>query len=484
MGAPLKPLAAYAALLGRQADGPLVTGVVNDSRLVLPGCVFVAIKGFKSDGHAYIPQAWRAGAVAVVCQTVPDERAPGAVYFQVDDPYRAYSRLVAFFHGDPAGKLKIAAVTGTNGKTSSAYLIQAALERCGRRCGLLSTVEYRHGHTSFPADRTTPEAGRLHELFAAMVSDGCTHVAMELSSHALHQDRLCGVELAATLFTNLTGDHLDYHGDMENYFQAKRVLFTELSGPGTAMVVNADDPYGARLLRDLDGKAKSFGRGEGADFRITDLVCAADGNRLRVAGCPLESNLAGEYNAYNVAGAFAVCRGLGLEAGEIARAFARPLRVPGRLELVIAPNGASFYVDYAHTDDALSKALAALKALRPARLVAVFGCGGDRDKTKRPRMAAAAAALADHVIVTSDNPRTEEPGKIIADIVPGFPPGASFQTIPDRGAAIAAAVRLANPGDIVLLAGKGHEDYQEIDGVKHPFDDVVELGKAFSSLAS
>ncbi len=468
-------------------DGdPEIVSVVNDSRKAAQGSLFVAIKGFKADGAKFVAEAAAKGATVIVHEDDMPTVPPGVSSVKVVDAYLAYALLIERMHGKPAESMRLVGVTGTNGKTTSAFLIESALSRWGCKVGLVSTVHYAYGGKDMPAARTTPEASELQELFSGMRQAGCAYVVMEASSHSLDQHRIGSARFAATLFTNLTGDHLDYHKDMESYFSAKKRLFTEYSTPQTAAVVNVDDPYGKRLASEIAGKVRlaTFGKGESCAYKIVSTMPSPGRQTIEILtpACEVHTittNLIGGYNAYNVAGAFAVCVELGVPAAEAAALLSAPVRVPGRLEGIIAENGASFYVDYAHTDDALRRALFALRELKPMRLLVVFGCGGDRDRTKRPRMGQAAAEL--HLIVTSDNPRTEEPEAIIKEILAGVPSGVSCEVIVDRAVALRRAVEMAKSGDIVLVAGKGHEDYQEINGKSYPFDDRKVLEAALAA---
>lgn len=461
------------------ADG-VVSDVVNDSRLASPGSLFVAINGAAVDGRNFIPAAIANGAAAVVYSG--DAAIPaGITAWRVMDDYLAYSRLCGAIFGQPAEKLRLLGVTGTNGKTSTAYILRAFLAAAGERAGLISTIEYDDGAEVATADRTTPEARRLQELFSSMVANRRRWAVMEVSSHAMAQKRVGSVRFAGAVFTNLTGDHLDYHGDMENYYLAKWRLFADfLSGPA---VVNADDDYGQRLLGEISG-ALSFGfkggfcriRGFRGSALETVLALELDGRQLEFT-----SNLIGRHNALNIAGAMALGATIGLPPEPMMKA-AGNIRIPGRLEGSKLDNGAAVFVDYAHTDDALRNVLSALRPLAAGRLVVVFGCGGNRDVSKRPRMAAAAVEFADNVVITTDNPRYENPLSIIDDIAAGLPSGHNAVLEPDRRRAIRSAVASLAAGDVLLVAGKGHESYQEIDGVKHDFDDRIELAAAAMAL--
>jgi len=453
--------------------------IVNDSRKVLPGDIFVAIPGTVSDGHNYIDAAIRARAEVVIHQHPLSHYLPNITYLMVTNTRLAYACCCREFSNCPDLELPLFGVTGTNGKTTTVYLIEHLLRQGGRSCGLISTVETRDGKITRTADCTTPEAGVLFPLLAEMRRNRMAAAAMELSSHALHQGRIAGAMFRVAVFTNLTGDHLDYHRDMEHYYLAKKRLFTEQLAPEGAAVVNIDDAYGQRLAEELiDEKTRviTFGSADsGAKWRITGIELSADGVKFRLEGrdeaFDVAANLIGEHNIHNLAGAILAVREFGMKPEEIDRALAVPIRVPGRLERIDSKRGFPIYVDYAHTDDALSRVLEILKKIAEKKLIVVFGAGGDRDHTKRPRMGAAAAELADRIILTSDNPRTEDPDQILREIAAGIPEGTPYEVEPDRHRAIRRAIEQAEAGDIVLIAGKGHESYQEIKGVRHPFDD-------------
>ncbi len=450
--------------------------VHNDSRKVLPGDIFVAIPGTAQDGGDFIEAALRASAKVIIHEKPLDHYRRGVAYLMVTSARKAYARCCREFHERPDEVLRLFGVTGTNGKSTTAFLIEHLLSRGGTPCGLVSTVEYRDGKVSRPAAQTTPEAGVLFPLLAEMRHNGLKAAAMELSSHALAQNRISGARFRTGIFTNLTGDHLDYHRDMESYYQAKKSFFVEYLNSDSTAVINVDDPWGARLAGELSGvRVVTFGSGPGAMWRIGEVELGAEGSRFRLScqerAFDVATGLIGMHNVYNLAGALLAVLDFGLSSAAIDRALSFPIRVPGRLEPFRRADGAVFYVDYAHTDDALANVLAILRRITSGRLIAVFGAGGDRDRVKRPRMGKAASGIADLSIVTSDNPRSEPPEAIISEIVAGIPEARSFEVVPDRGAAIRRAAELAGPGDVVLIAGKGHENYQEIAGVRHPFDD-------------
>ena len=474
----MKTLSKYLAHLGDfQYNGglnPLVSGIADDSRLVKPGFIFCAIPGEVVDGHNYIPQAVSAGAVAIVCSKSDYEVPENIAKITVPDAYAANALLWECFYDFPGNELDIIAITGTNGKTTTAFMLREILTKAGLKCGLISTVQYDLGKGIVDADRTTPMPGDLQRMLREAADNGCSHVVMEASSHGLVQRRLGKAPVKTAVFTNLTGDHLDYHKTMEDYFQAKKILFSHyLTG---TMVVNLDDSAGRRLIEELPAKSRlGFGTAPTADCRIVDLETRRDRTlwTMEIAGRWYTGELAliGTHNVANFAAAVGAALSIGIQPELIVNALDGDFRVPGRLEKFIMPNGAAVFVDYAHTDDALRNVLKVLRQLTSENLITVFGCGGDRDKTKRPRMARAAAEFSDTVVVTSDNPRTENPDAIIADICSGIPENTRLLVEPDRRKAIISALEIAGPEDIVLIAGKGHETYQEINGVKHGFDD-------------
>lgn len=449
----------------------------NDSRQILPGDIFVAIKGAVCDGHDFIDQAIAAGAQVIVHERELDHYLEKITYIKVSDSARSYARLVREFYGRPDEYVKLIGVTGTNGKTTTAFLVEHLFNNAGEPCGLISTVEYRDGKTTGKSSHTTPEAGVLFPLLNTMRQNGLRVASMELSSHALQQGRINGARFRTAIFTNLTGDHLDYHGDMEHYYQAKKIFFTRLLEVDGTAIINLDDDSGKRLAREISGRNQiTFGTTSAADWQITDVELSADGSKFRLISdkqaFDVGTNLIGLHNIRNLTGAIIAALDYGLAPEQIDHALSLKIRIPGRLELFQAPmGGARFYVDYAHTDDALKNVLGILRELTPGKLFCVFGAGGDRDKSKRPRMGLAAAQIADYLILTSDNPRSEDPQKIIEDIASGIPDGTNFEKIPDREMAILRAAALAGTEDTVLIAGKGHEDYQEIQGVRHNMDD-------------
>ena len=457
-------------LFGSEQPPVAVAALAFDDRVVTPGTVFFCVPGLTRDGHEFAAQAVARGAAALVVQRPLDDPAlAGVPQVRVDDVRAAMAPAAAALHGDPTATLVTAGITGTNGKTTTAYLLRALLEAGGHRTGLLGTVSSVVGGVEEPTRRTTPEAIDLQRTFAAMLSAQDTHCVMEVSSHALELRRADAIHWAVALFTNLSQDHLDFHPDMSSYFAAKRRLFTATEGPS---VVNVDDPHGRLLADELPGVI-TFGERQGADVRATDVSFGSNGSDFTLDGMRLHVPLPGRFNVVNALGAIAAARALGVADTTIAVALPDAGRVPGRLESVDEGQEFAVLVDYAHTPDGLENVLRAARELaRHGRMLVVFGAGGDRDRGKRPLMGAVAAAHADVAIVTSDNPRSEDPEAIVAEVLAGAGGGAT--ALVDRRAAIAHAVRAARPGDVVLIAGKGHEQGQEFAGGRtEPFDDVA-----------
>lgn len=459
-----------------------VTAVTDDSRAVAAGSLFVAVKGERVDGHEFVGQAMQAGAAAVVAQGAVETGSLPLV--RVADSRKALGLLGSRFYGDPSAQLAMIGVTGTNGKTTTTYLCKALLEGIGRRVGLIGTVAYQIGSETIPASHTTPGALELQGLLARMIQSGMNSVVMEVSSHALAMDRTAGCEYDAAVFTNLTQDHLDYHGTMEEYFQAKLRLFTGLGGgkkTGQRAIVNMDDPRGAEIRAACRVPVWGYAVTSRADLKAEQVRLSMNGTTF-VAATPagtftVESRLVGEHNVYNLLGAIGVALHAGATCDQVREAVSRVSNVPGRFERVSAGQDFTVVVDYAHTEDALVRLLAAAQALKTHRIITVFGCGGDRDRGKRPKMGRAAVEHSDVVVLTSDNPRTEDPMAILREVEIGVRDAlqgrshVEYHLVPDRREAIGTAVRLARTGDIVLIAGKGHEDYQIIGTKKFHFDD-------------
>ena len=480
-----------AAIAARQIIGPLdrvVESIAYDSRRVQRNGLFVALRGEKSDGHQFIDQAVEKGATVIV--TEEEVQSPRATCVVVENTRAALADLAGAFYQQPARRLKLAAVTGTNGKTTTTFLIKHICEKAGLRCGLLGTVRYEIADRVLPAVRTTPESLDVYDLLAQMVNAGCKAAAMEVSSHALTQDRVRGLEWDVAVFTNLTQDHLDFHGTMEKYFEAKTRLFTGLieqkSKTKSTAVINLDDPYGAQLV-DLLGKRVSvitYGMGARADFRASNYHAEFAGTSYQLdargKSYLVRVPLIGRFNVANSMAALAAASSMGISLREAILSLGRTPQVPGRLEAVPAKRQFQVFVDYAHTPDALLNVLKTARELSPRKLIVVFGCGGDRDKQKRPLMARVADENADFSIITSDNPRKEDPEAIIAAAEKGFRSD-RYEKVTDRAQAIARAIELAQPRDIIIIAGKGHEAYQEFADHTIPFDDIQVARRALEN---
>jgi UDP-N-acetylmuramoyl-L-alanyl-D-glutamate--2,6-diaminopimelate ligase len=443
-----------------------IDSLAYDSRKAGPGALFFCVPGEKRDGHDFAPQVVEAGAAALVVERELELEVPQAV---VSDARAAMAPVAAAFNGDPTAELRVAAVTGTNGKTTTAFLLREILEASGTKCGLLGTVKQVVGGVEEEVVRTTPEAIDLQATFRRMLDGGDRACAMEVSSHALSLHRADAIRFEVAIFTNLTQDHLDFHADMEDYFLAKRKLFAE-RGPGTA-IVNVDDSYGRRLAGEFECVTFSA-EGAAADYSARGVEFDAGGARFTVGEAEIRTGMPGHFNVANALGAFAAARAMGVSTADAAAGLARAARVPGRFEPIDEGQGFAVLVDYAHTPDSLENVLRAARRLTSGRVISVFGAGGDRDKDKRPKMGRAGAELSDLVIVTSDNPRSEEPAAIVAEVAAGAEGAPELEVEIDRRAAIAAALARAEPGDTVVIAGKGHEQGQEFeDGRKIPFDD-------------
>ena len=442
-----------------------------DSRAVENGDLFVAVTGYAVDGHKFIPSVMEKGAAAVICERVPEGEIP---YVLVEDSRRSLAALGANFCGRPAEKMTMVAVTGTNGKTSTTYLLKAILEQArGAKVGLIGTNQNMIGDTVIPTERTTPGPFEAQELFGEMYAAGCTHVVMETSSHALVQGRIHGVHYDIGIFTNLTQDHLDYHHTMEEYCDAKAILFRNCR----LGVVNADDVWVPRLLKDASCEVLTYAKNADADLRAEEITLAADHISFTAVTkekrVPIRVNIPGGFMVYNTLDVLGAALGLGISLEESAKVLATVPPVKGRVEVVPTPGkDYTILIDYAHTSDSLENVLSTVQGFAKGRTVALFGCGGDRDRTKRPLMGAAAAEYADFVVVTTDNPRTEKPADIIADILPGLSGTKTpYVVVEDRVEAIHYCMDHAQAGDVIVLCGKGHETYQEIDHVKHHMDE-------------
>ncbi|MHC4985284.1 MAG: UDP-N-acetylmuramoyl-L-alanyl-D-glutamate--2,6-diaminopimelate ligase [Planctomycetota bacterium] len=454
-----------------------ITALAVDSRQVVPGACFVAIHGADTDGHRFIGQAVEAGAAAVICQdagAVPS----GTPHAVLPDTRGAIGVLAQAFFGWPARALQTVGITGTNGKTTVAYLLKHVLAAAGHQAALFGTITYQTGLRTLPAATTTPDPISLASMMAEAVADGASHLVMEVSSHALDQDRVGGIEFDVGVLTNVTSDHLDYHASHESYQAAKRKLFESL-GPQATAVLNQDDAAGRTFAAATGAKVLWYGLSPAADVRgrIDRIDIAGTEFLLTVpeGDAAVSTPLIGRHNAYNCVAVAAAAEALGIGAETVAAALSAPNPVPGRLQRVDTDLPFAVFVDYAHTDDALANVLSALRPLTAQRLIVVFGCGGDRDRTKRPRMAGVAEQLADRIVITSDNPRSEDPGAIIDEIAAGLDKAGRAKSAiqPDRRSAIAMALDGADEGDVVLIAGKGHETYQVIGTERLAFDDAA-----------
>ena len=466
-----------AGIQPRQVSGDAaITRLTCDSREVEPGACFVAIRGHDADGHDYIPAAIERGASAIVCE---DSSACGDMPTAVVASARHdVGPLAQAFHGWPSRSLSVVGVTGTNGKTTVSWLLKRILLAAGHQPALLGTICYQTGRTDIPAATTTPDPVGLAEMMAEMVAAGQTHLVMEVSSHALDQERIAGIDFQAAVLTNVTSDHMDYHKTAEAYLAAKLRIFEPL-GPSAVAVINRDDPAADRFLAASPGPTLTYGLSGAADRYARIETIDINGSTFALVGGEAETTMAtpliGRHNIYNCLAAATAAEALGVPPAAVAEALATVDHIPGRLQRIDTDRPFHVFVDYAHTDDALDNVLSALRPVTGGRLTVVFGCGGDRDRTKRPRMGRVAGELADRLVITSDNPRSEDPDKIIDEIVAGLDKdGLKRSTIlPDRRQAIAAALAQAAEQDVVLIAGKGHETYQIIGGRRIDFDDVA-----------
>lgn len=462
-----------------------VGGIEIDSRKVTPGVVFVAIRGEKSDGHAFIEKAIELGAKAIVCEEMPGEKKEGITYLQVGNTHEAVAYMAHNFYDEPSLKVKLVGVTGTNGKTTIATLLFKLFTKLGYKCGLISTVQNQIADEVIPATHTTPDAVSLNALLNRMVEEGCSHVFMESSSHAIHQHRITGLQFTGALFSNITHDHLDYHKTFDEYIRVKKKFFDDL--PASAFAIsNKDDKRGEVMLQNTNAKKYYYSLKTVADFKGKILDNALTGLQMLVNDIEVHFRLIGEFNAYNLLAVYGAAVCLGEDKNEVLTVLSLLTGAEGRFEYIMSKQMIIGIVDYAHTPDALENVLITIKKLRKGheQIITVVGCGGDRDKTKRPVMAKEASALSDRVILTSDNPRTEDPYEILKDMEQGLDSAGKRKTITiaDRREAIKTAVSLAKAEDIVLIAGKGHEKYQEINGVRNHFDDKEVLQEMFDLL--
>jgi UDP-N-acetylmuramoyl-L-alanyl-D-glutamate--2,6-diaminopimelate ligase len=463
--------------------GITVTGVEFDSRKVAPGALFVAVRGYKSDGHDFIGAAVESGAAAIICEKLPEKTSKKVSWIKVNDSAEALGIVSSNFYGKPSESLKLVGVTGTNGKTTIATLLFRTFQKLGYKCGLFSTVCNYIDNKELPATHTTPDPVQLNRVMAEMVKEGCDYAFMEVSSHSIDQQRIAGLRFVGGIFTNLTHDHLDYHKTFDNYLTAKKRFFDDLPAEAFALV-NADDRNGTVMLQNSKAKKYTFSVRTGADFRCSILERGFEGMKLKIQGEEVWTKFIGDYNASNLLAVYAGSELLGAHKKEILTILSGLSPVAGRLEVFRSNEGITGIVDYAHTPDALLNVLDTLNKIKnpSIHLITVVGAGGDRDRTKRPKMAAISAEGSDKLILTSDNPRTEDPEFILDEMEAGIIPEMKKKTlrIADRKIAIKTAVMLAHSGDVILIAGKGHETYQDVKGVKHHFDDREVLKEAFS----
>ncbi len=456
-----------------------ITDVVCDSRAVSPGALFIAVKGVAVDAHKFIPAVCEAGAAAVVCEDMPSELAPGVTYVQVDNSTIAMGYIVNEWYDQPSRHLKLVGVTGTNGKTTTATLLYELARLMGYKAGLLSTVKNIVDTTEIAARQTTPDAITLGRLLHEMVEAGCDYAFMEVSSHACAQHRIDGLSFAGGIFTNLTRDHLDYHKTVDNYIAAKKSFFDNLPAEAWALV-NIDDKVCEVMLQNCKASHHRYSLRSMAQFKCRIVEERLDGTTLNINGKELEVLFTGRFNAYNLLSVYGAALLLGWDADEVVVKMSLLVPVAGRFQTIRAPQGYTAIVDYAHTPDALVNVLDTVRDVMNGKghIITVCGCGGNRDAGKRPMMAREAARRSDRVILTSDNPRNEDPEEILRQMESGLDEGTTHVVkITDRRSAIATACMMARPGDVVVVAGKGHEDYQEIGGVKHHFNDCEELKK-------
>lgn len=463
-----------------------ISAIVFDSRKVVPGCLFVAVRGTQVDGHDYIEKAIAMGAVAVICEELPGHTAAEVEFLMVKDSAAALGIVSANFYDNPSKKLKLVGVTGTNGKTTISTLLYQLFRDLGYKCGLLSTVENQINGKVIPSTHTTPDQVELNRLLDEMVGQGCDYCFMEVSSHAVAQHRIEGLSFTGAIFSNLTHDHLDYHKTFENYLKAKKAFFDGL--PKTAFALtNADDKNGSVMLQNTRAHKKTYGLKNMADFKGKVLENQFSGLLLLIDNEEVWFKMVGSFNAYNLLAVYAAAMLLDQDHAKVLTSLSKLSGAEGRFDYVISPNKVIGIVDYAHTPDAVQNVLSTIHNIRKGneQVITVIGCGGDRDKTKRPVMAKVACEWSNRVILTSDNPRSEDPLQIIRDMEEGVPARSRFNvaSIVDRHEAIKTACELAKPGDIILLAGKGHEKYQEIKGVKNHFDDKEELLNQFKLMA-
>lgn len=471
----IKELLTGAGVLSIEGTAELEIGkICFDSRQVTPGSLFAAVRGTSADGHQFIQKAAETGAVAIVCEEYPAVMQDGVTYIKVENSAEALGVIASNFYGNPSDKLRLTGVTGTNGKTTVATLLFRLFEELGYKAGLISTVENYIHNTVVPSTHTTPDPISLNQLLAEMVDAGCDYCFMEVSSHAVVQHRISGLKFAGGVFTNLTHDHLDFHKTFRAYLEAKKGFFDGL-GKDAFALVNADDKNGAVMLQNTGAWQKTYALKNMGDFKAKIIENELSGLLLDIEGQEVWFKLVGSFNAYNLLAVYGTALLLEQDKAKVLTVLSRLTGAEGRFDYVTAPSGIIGIVDFAHTPDAVQNVLSTIHDIRKGteQVITIIGCGGDRDKTKRPVMAQVACDWSDKVILTSDNPRSEDPQEIIREMEAGISPENKRKalTITDRREAIKTACHFAKPGDIILLAGKGHEKYQEIKGVKYPFDD-------------
>ena len=463
-----------------------ISEIVFDSRKAVENSLYVALKGTVSDGHSFINAAIDKGAKAIVCEVLPENSKADITYIQVKDASKTLGQLASNFYGNPSEKLNLIGITGTNGKTSVTTLLFDIFKNLGFKSALISTVEYRIADEIIPSTHTTPDIVRLNQLLAKAVEVGCEYAFMEVSSHGIHQNRTEGLHFKIAGFTNITHDHLDYHKTFSEYIKTKKRFFDELN-PEAIAITNIDDKNGTVMLQNTKATQKTYALKTMADYHGRILEADFNGMLLNFGGKEFWTTLTGKFNVYNMLLAYAVAIETGFHDEDVLKAMSQLKRVKGRFETLKSDSGIFFVIDYAHTPDALENILDSINDIRTKneRLITIFGCGGDRDQAKRPEMGKIATRKSTLAIITSDNPRTEDPAAIIKEIEAGVEPQnfSKYTSIPDRKEAMKMAIKFAEPKDIILVAGKGHEDYQEINGVKHHFDDketIVTLAKLMS----
>ncbi|WP_332027755.1 UDP-N-acetylmuramoyl-L-alanyl-D-glutamate--2,6-diaminopimelate ligase [Kaistella sp.] len=469
-----------------ERKNPEISEIVFDSRKAVENSLYVAVRGTVSDGHSFIDAAIAKGAIAIVCEVLPENLYPQITYIQVKDASQTLGQLASNFYGNPSEKLSLIGITGTNGKTSVTTLLFDIFKNLGFKSALISTVEYRIADEIIPSTHTTPDVVRLNQMLAKAVEVGCEYAFMEVSSHGIHQNRTEGLNFKIAGFTNISHDHLDYHKTFSEYLKTKKRFFDELN-PEAIAITNIDDKNGTVMLQNTKATQKTYALKTMANYHGRILEADFNGMLLNFDGREFWTTLTGKFNVYNMLLAYAVAIESGFHEEDVLKAISTLKKVKGRFETLKSDSGIFFVIDYAHTPDALENILDSINDIRTKneRLITIFGCGGDRDHAKRPEMGKIATRKSTLAIITSDNPRTEDPAAIIKEIEAGVEPQnfSKYTSIPDRKEAIKMAIKFAEPRDIILLAGKGHEDYQEINGVKHHFDDketIMELAKLMS----